>query len=252
MREMVAEEPAGAVKPIRQVKHQVMVERSSLVEKICASLAEYISETGLAAGEKLESESKLAERFGVSRLALREALVRVKALGLIEARHGSGWYVRKFEPADSFRQLSPLLRHFTGADLNQIMEVRMLMEPLVAQKVAGGIMDRGMERLREAIEGMERHVEDRQGFIEYDMAYHTALAEECGNKILTILCAMLTDLSRRAQWAYRDSVEDRAKSVAYHRTLLEKIEAKDADGAKKTMEEHIREVWGRLEEKNKR
>ncbi|NLE29029.1 MAG: FadR family transcriptional regulator [Phycisphaerae bacterium] len=235
-------------KAVREMKSSLMVERSSLVEKICGALAEYISESGLSAGAKLESESRLAERFGVSRLALREALVRVKALGLIEARHGSGWYVRQFKPADSFRQLSPLLRHFTGADLEQIMEVRMVIEPMVASKAAGGISEEGLGRLGESVSGMVEAVEDRRRFIEHDMAYHSILAEECGNKILTILCAMLTDLSRQAQWAYRDSVEDRMRSVAYHRALLEKIESRDAEGARRTMEEHIRDVGTRLVE----
>jgi GntR family transcriptional repressor for pyruvate dehydrogenase complex len=247
MSELVEERSAVRPGKVAGSEAKLTVERSSLVERVCSSIAEYISEEGLTVGEKLVSESKLAERFGVSRLALREALVRLKALGLIEARHGSGWYVRKFEPADSFRQLSPLLGRFTGADLNQIMEVRMILEPMVAEKVAGGISERGVSKLRESLAGMEGSIDDRQTFIEYDMMYHSVLAEECGNKILTILCAMLTDLSRRAQWAYRDSTADREKSLSYHRLVLKRIETQKATEAGKAMAEHIRDVWGRLE-----
>jgi GntR family transcriptional repressor for pyruvate dehydrogenase complex len=223
-----------------------VVARSSVVEKVCSELAEYISETGLKEGAKLPTESQLADRFGVSRLAMRESLVRVKALGLIEARQGSGWYVRKFEPADCFRQLSPLLGRFTGAELDQIMEVRLIIEPLVIYKVAGAVSAKGMEQLVSSLSEMVSHIDDRRSFIEYDMTFHSILAKECGNKILTVLCAMLTDLSRRAQSAYPDTVEDRQHSVEYHTRMLDLVSKGDSAGARRAMGEHIQNVWDRI------
>jgi GntR family transcriptional regulator, transcriptional repressor for pyruvate dehydrogenase complex len=224
-----------------------VVERTPLVEKIVSALVEYISASNLMAGNKLPSETKLSEMLGVSRLALREALIRLKALGLIEARHGTGWFVRKFEPADSFMQLSPLLRNFTGADLNQIMQVRMILEPVIAGIAAEHISSAGLKALNRHLQCMKDNIQDREIFIECDMAFHATLARECGNKILTVLSSILTDLGRSAQWAYRDSIENREQSLALHFAVLQAVSDKNRPGAEKAMAEHIKTVWSRLD-----
>ncbi len=224
-----------------------VVERTPLVEKIVSALVEYISASNLVAGNKLPSETKLSEMLGVSRLALREALIRLKALGLIEARHGTGWFVRKFEPADSFRQLSPLLKNFTGADLNQIMQVRMILEPVIAGIAAEHISPAGLKELSRHIHCMKENIGDREKFIECDMAFHSTLAKECGNKILTVLSSILTDLGRSAQWAYRDAVENREQSLKFHGTVFQAISEGNRPAAEKAMAEHIQTVWARLD-----
>ncbi len=185
--------------------------------------------------------------FGVSRLALREALIRLKALGLIEARHGAGWFVRRFEPADSFRQLSPLLKHFTGADIHQIMQVRMILEPGIAEIASQHVTGDGMLKLRTSLENMEAHLLDREKFIEWDMNFHATLATEGGNTILTVMCAMLTDLSHSAQWAYRDSTGNRRRSLEFHREIYEGIVQRDKGRAKQAMVKHLQDVWSRID-----
>jgi GntR family transcriptional regulator, transcriptional repressor for pyruvate dehydrogenase complex len=223
------------------------VTRSTVVEKVATALVEYISASQLVAGNRLPSEASLAKMFGVSRLALREALIRLKALGLIEARHGAGWFLRKYEPADSFRQLSPLLRHFTGTDIHQIMQVRKILEPEISRIAAEHLSKDGLRRLRTTVAGMEEHLHDREKFIEWDMSFHSTLAEECGNAILAVLCAVLTDLSRSTQWAYRDSIENRRHSLSYHERVLAAIFERDGPAAHRAMLEHIETVWERVE-----
>jgi GntR family transcriptional regulator, transcriptional repressor for pyruvate dehydrogenase complex len=224
-----------------------LVERTPLVEKIVSALVEYISASNLEAGNKLPSETKLSEMFGVSRLALREALIRLKALGLIEARHGTGWFVRRFEPADSFRQLSPLLKNFTGADLNQIMQVRMILEPVIARIAAENVSAAGLKVLEQHLQCMKDNIRDRERFIECDMAFHATLARECGNKILTVLNSILTDLGRSAQWAYKNTVDNRERSWKFHWGIFQALSAGNGLMAEKAMAEHIQDVFGRIE-----
>lgn len=235
----------NAVRPVEGVG--LPVARSTVVEKVVSAVVEYISAANLSPGERLPSEAKLAGMFGVSRLALREALNCLKTMGVVEARHGAGWFVRRFEPASNFRMLSPLLKNFTGADLNQIMQVRMILEPGIAGVAAANMTAAGIDELRKCLDGMRTHIESRERFIEEDMSFHSVMARECGNDILAVLCAILTDLSRSAQWAYRDSVENRKRSLEYHRAILGGIESGDCAGAEQAMREHIREVGNRLE-----
>jgi len=227
---------------------EMVVERSPLVEKVVTALVEYITASNLFPGNKLPSETKLAGMFGVSRLALREALIRLKALGLIEARHGAGWFIRKFEPADNFRLLSPLLKHFTGADLNQMMQVRMILEPAIAASAAENISQAGLAKLKANLAGMEKTIGERERFIEFDMEFHSTLASECGNAILTVLCAMLTDIGRSAQWAYKDSKDNRKRSLEFHRAVYESAASGSASRAERAMREHIQDVWARIDD----
>jgi GntR family transcriptional regulator, transcriptional repressor for pyruvate dehydrogenase complex len=224
-----------------------LVERSTLVEKVVAALIDYVSASNLIAGSKLPTEVKLAGMFGVSRLALREALNRLKALGIVEARHGAGWYLRRFEPADTFRLLSPLLRNFSGADLDQMMEMRMILEPVIACMATRSRSEEGLLALNQSLEAMAGTVEDRKAFIDNDMAFHATLAQESGNKILTALAAILTDISRSAQWAFRDAIADRRRSLEYHREISAAVAKRDEEWAEMAMKAHIRDVWDRAE-----
>jgi GntR family transcriptional repressor for pyruvate dehydrogenase complex len=239
--------PASAKPSVAQPL--VEISRVGLVERVVAALVEYISTAGLQDGDRLPTEAKLSEMFGVSRLAMREAMIRLKSLGLIGARQGLGWYRTHFEPADSFRLLAPLLTNFTGADLQQIMEVRMLFEPFVAAAAANHRSKAATEQLRKCLSIMENNVANREVFIEYDIAFHRQLAIQAGNPILLALFSILTDLSRKAQQAYRDSVDDRARSVTFHRAIFEAVASGDAAAACQAMRDHAQNVWDSIERK---
>ncbi len=231
----------------RNMAELPVIKRSTLVEKIVSAIVEYISVVGLKAGDKLPAETELSRMFGVSRLAIREALIRLRALSVIDSRQGAGWFVRKFKPANAFRQLSPILKNFTDADLNQIMVVRMILEPAISRLAARNISKTGLRKLRDSLDCMADNIADREDFIECDMEFHSTLAQESGNKILAVLSAILTDLSRTAQQAYRNTADDRQRSVKFHKSIYEAIKAGDEDWAEDAMGEHIQDVWDRVE-----
>ena len=226
------------------------VRRSTLVEQTVTAVIEYLSVSGLRPNDKLPSEKDLAEMLGVGRVALREALVQLRALGLIDARQGSGWFLCQFRPVDTFRVLSPLLRHFTSADLDQIMQVRMVLEPWMAGVVAARLSAEGLAALEKQLAGMAANVGAKEKFVEYDIAFHAVLAEESGNTVLAALCAILTDLTRSVQWAYPDAVDYRERTVELHRGVFEAIRSGDAKRAEKAMRKHLTDVWESIERKN--
>lgn len=230
-----------------EVKSLSVIKKSTLVEKIVSALIDFIKVSGLNPSDRLPPEAKLAEMFGVSRLAIREALIKLRALGLVEAKQGSGWFLREFKPADTFRTLSPLLKSFTDSDLSQVMMVRLILEPSIAKLAANNISPKGLRKLKEDLDCMEASISDRDRFIECDMDFHSTLAEQSKNKILAVLSAILTDLSRTVQQAYRNTDEDRQLSVKFHREIFEAIKVGDADEAEELMTEHIDDVWSRIE-----
>ncbi|NLX06330.1 MAG: FadR family transcriptional regulator [Phycisphaerae bacterium] len=226
------------------------VERSTLVERVVNVLVDYLSNAGLQPGDRLPTEQQLTEMAGVSRMALREAMIRLRALGLVEARQGSGWYYRKFSPAEIFQQLSPLLKSFSHADVNQIMQVRVNLEPAIAQLAAQNISAAGLDELTGHSRAMLINLNHKEAFIEHDMAFHMVLARECGNGILEVISAILKDLSRSAQWAYRDTVKDRTRSVEFHEEILGAVRSRDGEGAYRAMLGHIEVVWNRVDQES--
>ena len=125
----------------------VHLEVPNRTELIVSALIEYISLAGMEPGHKLPSSDKLCEILGVVSRSLREALISLKSLGVVQSRHGTGWFIEKFDPVNSLRFLSPLIQNFSGADLEQIIDTRLTIEPRIAKLAAENISQQGMEDL---------------------------------------------------------------------------------------------------------
>lgn len=85
------------------------IQKVNVVEEIFDQLQSMLIEGTWKPGDKIPSENELSETFGVSRMTIRQALQKMKALGLIETRSGSGSFVRKISPDDSLQDLVPLM-----------------------------------------------------------------------------------------------------------------------------------------------
>ena len=110
--------------------------RQTVVEGIAQGLIRYIASEGLRAGDRLPSERQLVEMIDATRLPLREALSVLKGLGIIEARHGKGVFVKQLDLAGIFSMLSPLLRSQADIDLPRLFEARFYLEGSVAELAA--------------------------------------------------------------------------------------------------------------------
>ena len=126
--------------------------------------------------------------------------------------------------------------------------VRLILEPAIARLAAENISDDGLRMLKAHLDCMDERIGDKEGFIECDMEFHSVLARQSGNRILAVLSSILSDLSRMVQWAYRDRVEDRRRSVMFHKTIFEAVKSGDSEAADEAMAEHIQDVWGRIEQ----
>ena len=105
-------------------------------EKIVNVLVQYIHDKKLQSAAKLPSERMLSSQLKVGNRSLREALVILKAIGVVRAKNGVGWYVGEFNPVRNLRFLSPILKEFCGAEVKHIMISRLSFEPMIAQQAA--------------------------------------------------------------------------------------------------------------------
>ena len=128
----------------------VHLEVPNRTELIVSALIEYISLAGLEPGHKLPSSDKLCEILGVGSRSLREALISLKSLGVVQSRHGTGWFIEKFDPVNSLRFLSPLIQNFSGADLESIIResglIALAENKMKATEITKAHIDKALEK----------------------------------------------------------------------------------------------------------
>jgi GntR family transcriptional repressor for pyruvate dehydrogenase complex len=220
--------------------------RETVVEAIAAALIRYIASHKLQGGDKLPSERELVEMIGVSRLPLREALCILKGLGIVEARHGKGVFVKRMDLAAIFSMLSPLLRtqaHIKPADM---VLARQHLEPSITALAAVRRTEEHLRALENHLAAMRESLADMRAFIVHDMAFHQELARASGNPVFHVFMAALTDLLRHVQFLYPDKLRYREESVGYHERILGAVRAKNPGKAERLMRQHIRTVARRI------
>ncbi|BAX80490.1 MAG: FadR/GntR family transcriptional regulator [Labilibaculum antarcticum] len=214
----------------------------TLSQKIERRIEEAIRQKKLLVGAKLPSERELCEMFAVSRTALREALRRLSARGLVEIKKGSGMFVSELKIKDAIDSLN--LYYDLSFDSNlipQIIEVRRVFEPEIARMAANNRTDKDLELLKKSITDLEDCDPDNTQ-LEADIInkFHLNVAKATGNPIVIITMEPVYSLlPRMRNLIYANVDGEKAFTIKAHRTIFEAIRDKDADLAFKAMVEQI-------------
>lgn len=220
-----------------------------LSDQVAAALEAEIRAGRIAAGARLPTEVALVEQFGVSRTVVREAVSRLKSLGLVESRQGSGMYVQDagFEPL----HFDPQLAASKEAVL-QIVEVRRALEAEVAELAALRRTPEHVAALHAAMRAIAAAVEAGHDGVEEDVRFHRVIAQAAGNpfliRVLDYLAQFLRDATRvtRANEARRT---DFAEAVTReHERVVQAIEAGDAAAARQAAAQHMQNAALRIEQ----
>jgi GntR family transcriptional regulator, transcriptional repressor for pyruvate dehydrogenase complex len=219
---------ARALRPLR---------RSRLYEEVIERLRELIDVQGLQPGDRLMSERELAERLGVSRTSVRQALTALEVLGLVRVRHGGGVFLTRAPDAVLPSLAQELLDRYE--QLPAVIEVREAIESQTSRLAARRRDERDLRAMRDALGEMEAAIEAGAEPAGGDAAFHSAIVRAARNPLLERLWADLSepiDQTRRASLARPGRPP---RSVAAHRAILEAIEAGDEDAAAARMREHL-------------
>ncbi|PKQ60855.1 GntR family transcriptional regulator [Labilibaculum filiforme] len=206
----------------------------TLSQKIERRIEEAIRQKKLLVGAKLPSERELCEMFAVSRTALREALRRLSARGLIEIKKGSGMYVSELKIKDAIDSLN--LYYDLSFDSNlipQIIEVRRVFEPEIARMAANNRTDKDLALLLKSISDLEDCDPDNTQ-MEADIInkFHLNVAKASCNPIVIITMEPIYSLlPRMRNLIYANVDGEKDFTIKAHRTIYEAIRDKDADKA---------------------
>jgi GntR family transcriptional repressor for pyruvate dehydrogenase complex len=206
----------------------------TLSQKIERKIEEAIRQKKLLPGTKLPSEKELCESFAVSRTALREALRRLSARGLVEIKKGSGMYVSELSIDDAIKSLN--LYYDLAFDSNliqQIIEVRRIFEPEIARTAALNRTEEDLKLLKENLSDLQKCDPDNTQ-LEVDMInrFHMSLAKATGNPIVIIsMEPVYSLLPRMRNLIYANIEGEKEYTLSLQNKIYEAINAKDGDKA---------------------
>jgi GntR family transcriptional regulator, transcriptional repressor for pyruvate dehydrogenase complex len=213
------------------------VRRSRLYEEVVERLRELIDVQGLRPGDRLMSERELAERLGVSRTSVRQALTALEVTGLVDIRHGGGVFLAR-APDDVLPSLATELAS-SYEQLPAVIEVREAIETQTARLAARRRTGDDLRAMREALEAMAAAVESAGDTATADAHFHTAIVGAARNPLLARLWADLSDPIDQTRRASLARPGRPPRSLAAHRSILEAIEEGDEDAAAQRMREHL-------------
>jgi DNA-binding FadR family transcriptional regulator len=221
-----------------------------LKAQVVAELRELI-EHHLGPGDRLSSERELSEQLRVSRGTIREAVQFLRALGLVEIRHGSGTFVRaaqsdRDELRVQWRRWT--LRHV--GRVHELLEVRRGLESFAAELAAERLVDQGVETMAEALAHMEAAAaaSDIAAAVEADALFHHGLCEASGNPTLVELDDALGKQLVRERAATWDLPGRSQRSITEHRRIYEAVRSRDSDRARAAVVDHLLSVERELQD----
>ncbi|HJT01690.1 MAG TPA: FadR/GntR family transcriptional regulator [Terriglobales bacterium] len=218
------------------------VRSSRLYEQIVKQIEESVLKGILKPGDQLPAERELAEQFGVSRTAVREAIKALSEKGLVESYSGRGTFITN-GTSHAIRQSLDLIMKIGQAEgSSHLAEVRDILEPEIAALAASRAEEQHLESLREAVNVMDASKQDADAFIEADLDFHLALAEAAANPLILSLIDSIVGLLREQRMRIFQTEGGPERGQYHHRRILKAVENRDPEKARQCMRAHLKQV----------
>lgn len=218
-----------------------------LPDRIADQVKQEITEGHMGPGDRLPTEQSLAETYGVSRNVVREAIARLRNEGIVESRQGIGAFValkpRPVLRLDNSNSLTSLDRHKSLFELRATLEVR------AAELAAAYRTEEDMREIARAFDEMKRTMSWGKDGVEFDIAFHRAIAGATGNPFMLEMVAFIAEHLRESIELTRTlSAVDEVNAVTIdeHRAIRDAIHDRDPVAARKAMNSHLSNAAARI------
>lgn len=220
-----------------------------LSDQVAKQLATEIQQGRLLPGDKLPTEARLVTQFEVSRTVVREAVSRLKSLGLVDSRQGSGVFVSQKLP---FAPLNFEARHAASQEaVVQMVEVRRALEAEVAALAAQRRSVADIRAIAQAVQALNEAVQAGGNGVAEDVKFHRAIAEAARNPFLIQTLEYLGQFLHGATQVTRANearrVDFAAQVQTEHLAILQAVEAGDATAARQAAATHMGNAIERIQ-----
>ena len=210
---------------------------ASLAKSIVHEIARLVALGKIKPGDKFPPEAVLAEQMKVGRSSIREAFRMFQILGVTEAKPGRGTILVSTAPLFALTDWS----EFTSTDLiNDIVEARLALEPLIAGMAAQRADAAGIGRIKDTIDAGRKAIGNEVASIQASLDFHTAVSEASGNQTLLLVTRLLRSLYFESTRFSRRDPESYATLLADHEKIFAAIRDHDPKTAIAASANHMR------------
>jgi GntR family transcriptional repressor for pyruvate dehydrogenase complex len=209
--------------------------RPRLYEQVVAQLREHVAARGLKAGDRLPPERELAERLGVSRASIKQAIVVLEVQGLVDVRHGGGTYLRRdtlhSEPVNNLVD--------RRRRLPDVLDARDALETKLAALAAERRSTEDLAAIDAALAEMRAQIARGESGEDGDRRFHQAVTAAAHSALLAEFIRQIADPIAESR---RESLRQPGRptrSLAQHERIAEAIRAGDARAATRAMHRHV-------------
>ena len=222
-----------------------IIDTSSLVDKVEKSIIDYIKSNKLSVGDLLPKELDLAEKLGVSRTVVREALLRLKTIGLVESKKHKGAMITN---PDVFGSLKKVFHPYIldKDTLKDLFEMRLALEVGMADFIVNKITDQDIDELEKLTENITSGDTADPWNVEDEKKFHGKLYEISNNKILLELQDMLIPIF---EYVHQSGILDSPiveGDFISHKELVEVLRKRDANLYRKAIRTHLNNHFTRI------
>jgi GntR family transcriptional repressor for pyruvate dehydrogenase complex len=212
--------------------------RETVCESVIEQIKSAVRSNRYAPGSRLPSERALAEQFGISRPTVREALRTLTALGVVEARQGSGTQLSP-SGANVLKTSFEFLMLLDQPTVYELYEARELIEVHLAGRAAEHRTPDDLAAMEGALEEMRRGITDPAAMTDPNVRFHQAIAAAAHNAVLARVIDCLHDGIHTCIEATRPATPDPAGSYERHVAIYDAIRRQNPADARRAMTIHM-------------
>ena len=217
----------------------INVSKQSIPDSVAMQIQKLIAKKQLKAGDKLPSQRDLAEQLGVGRPAIREALNRLEAMGIVKIRHGKSSTIEKVDLNTIMGNLGSMLQ-LAPADVLQLLEAKEIIESKCTELAAERATEEDLAQMKDFLDSMERDKDNPSAHAEADFLFHFTIVKAAGNPFIVEIMKVLSKMIQKAieETAFEDDLEGRERAMRFHRALYRSICRKEKTKAAQVLQRH--------------
>jgi GntR family transcriptional regulator, transcriptional repressor for pyruvate dehydrogenase complex len=211
----------------------------SVTDDAIEAIKQMIMDGELRPGDRLPREPDLAERLGLSRNSLREAVRALSLIHVLDVRRGDGTYVTSLEPSLLMDAMGFMVDVHRDDTVLQILEARRMIEPVIAEMAAVRMPAEDIKGLTLLLDSLGDNPTVEQ-LVENDLEFHRRIAAGSGNAVLASLLESLSGRTQRAR-AWRGLTQEgvRERTLAEHRAIVRALADRQPDVTRALSTMHV-------------
>ena len=218
-------------------------ENQAIQNHIISKIRDLMNHKNLEPGDKLPAERILAEKFGVSRSNLREAIQKLEFYGILKSKPQSGTFVADIGQVAMNGMMEDILR-LEDPDFKSLVETRILLELKTVRLAAQRRTTKDLKQMKEALEAYSEKVKNGEDAVQEDLLFHLAIAKASGNSTMNTFMLIITPEIITNFEKYHVCDKGLAfRGIEEHQEIFDAIESQDSQLAKEKMKVHFKMLY---------